>query len=179
MLIPPSTSVTHRLPVVASVAGAEALAGLGVNHDALAVSPEMLDFQLMTLGAQNIHCIGRKAVFDENLIGEPLMMKPGRVHGFLYIKREIHDSYEYVGHRGDDSRSAGRTKHEKELAVFEHNSRRHGRERAFAWANGVGGALHESVDIRNTLFRGEVIHFMVEQEAQAPRSDARTERVVE
>ena len=42
MSIPPLASVTYRLPVVASVAGAQPLAGLRVNHDALAISPKML-----------------------------------------------------------------------------------------------------------------------------------------
>src|ERR1019366_5175867 len=100
-------SVTYRLPVVASVAGAETLAGFGVNHDALAVSPEMLDLQLVSFGAQKIHCIGREAVFDENLIGEPLMMKPGRVDGLLHGEREIHGADEQVGRGGYQRGAAG------------------------------------------------------------------------
>src|SRR5258708_11591901 len=92
MSIPPSASVTYRLPVVASVAGAEALARLGVNHDALAVSPEMLDVQLVSFGTQNIHCIGREAVFDEKLIGEPLVMKPWRVYSPGDVERTNHSS---------------------------------------------------------------------------------------
>src|SRR5260370_42315561 len=107
MSIPPSASVTYRLPVVASVAGAEALAGLRVNHDALAVSPEMLDVQLVSFGTQNIHCIGREAVFGENLIGEPMMMKPGRVGGLGDVEGEIHDANDGGG-EGRDNRWATR-----------------------------------------------------------------------
>ena len=55
-----------------------------------------LTLQLVSFGPQKIHCIGRKAVFDENLIGEPLMVKPGRVDGFLNVKREI--DYARSGH---------------------------------------------------------------------------------
>ena len=51
----------------------------------------MLDLELMPHGTKNIHCIGRQAVLDENLIGKPLMMKPGRVDRFLDIKIEIHN----------------------------------------------------------------------------------------
>src|SRR5208282_1430799 len=146
MSIQPAASVTHPLPVVASVAGAEALAGFGVNHYALAISPKMLDVQLVSFGTQKIHCIGREAVFDENLIGEPLMMKPGRVDGFLDIEGEIHDADEDVGDSGDDGGAAGRSENEEELAVFESilsqdNGRGHGGERPLARADGVGGAL--------------------------------------
>src|SRR5271156_4010169 len=109
MSIPPSASVTYRLPVVASVAGAEALAGLGVNHDALAVSPEMAHLQLVSLGTQKVHCIGREAVFDENLIGEPLMMKPGCIDRFGNVEREIHHPHKDVGDGRDNSRTARRT----------------------------------------------------------------------
>src|SRR5260370_38123657 len=108
MSIPPSDSETYRLPIVASVAGGEALAGFWVNHDALAVSPKMLRVQLVSLGTQNIHCIGREAVFGENLIGEPLMMKPGRIDRFLDVEREIDDVHEHVNYGGDDCGAASR-----------------------------------------------------------------------
>src|SRR5271169_1359850 len=130
MSIPPSASVTYRLPIIASVAGAEALAGFRVNHDALAISPEMLDLELVSFGTENIHCIGREAVFDENLIGEPLMMKPGRVDGFLNVERKIDDADEDVCDGGNDLGTAGRAENQKELAVFEHDGGCHGRERA-------------------------------------------------
>src|SRR5216684_1260574 len=175
MSIPPSASVTYRLPVVTSVAGAEALAGFGVNHDALAVSPEMLDVQLVSFGTQNIHCIGREPVLDENSIGEPLMMKPGRVDGFLDVEREIHDADENVGDGGDNGGAAGRAENQEEPAVFEHDSGRHGGERALAGADGIGRALDESVGVGHALFGGEVIHFVVEQEAQAFGSDTGAE----
>ena len=116
MSIPPSASVTYRLPVVSSVAGAESLAGFGVNHDALAISPVSrgrIDSDLVSLGTQNIHCSGREAVFDENLIGEPLMVKPGRIDRFLNIEAEIDDADQNVGNGGDDSGAAGRAENQK------------------------------------------------------------------
>src|SRR3984885_2636668 len=121
MSIPPLASVAYRLPVVASVARAQALAGFGINHDALAVSPEMPNVQLVSFCSQNIHCIGRKAVFDENLIGEPLMMKPWCIHRFLDIKLEIDHAHENVGHGCNDSWTAGRSDNQKELSVLEHD----------------------------------------------------------
>src|ERR1700722_1789041 len=108
MSIPPSASVTYRLPVVASIGSGEALAGLGINHDALGVSPEVLEFQLVPFGSQNIYCIGREAVLDENSVREPLVMKPWCVDGCLNIKFEIDDSDEHVGDGRDDGGAAGR-----------------------------------------------------------------------
>src|SRR5258708_30611310 len=116
MSIRPSASVAYRLPIIASVAGAQALAGFRVNHDALAVSPKMFNVQLVPFGTQNIHCIGREAVFDENLVREPLMMKPWGVDGFLDIKREIHDADENIGDGGNDCRAAGAAQNQEKLS---------------------------------------------------------------
>src|ERR1700692_2864878 len=139
MSIPPSASVTYRLPVVASIARAEALAGFGVNHDAVSISPKMPQRQLVSVGTKNIHCIGREAVFDENLIGHPLMMKARRVDGLLNVESKVDDADENVGYGGDDRRSAGRSEHEEELAIFKNNRWSHGRKRALDGDNGVRG----------------------------------------
>src|ERR1700686_919165 len=159
MSTPPSASVAYRLPVVAAVARAEALAGFGVNHDAFSVSPKMPQRQLVSFGTKNIHCIGREPVFDENLIGHPLMMKPGRIDGFLDVEREIDDADEDVGDGGDDGGAAGRAENQGELAVFdpilsEDVGWRHCRERAFAGVYRIGGALYESIGVRDALFGG-------------------------
>src|ERR1700692_4010534 len=122
---PPSASVAYRLPVVAAVSRAQALAGFGVNHDALSVSPKMPQRQLVSFGTKNIHCIGREAVFDENLIGHPLMMKARRVDGLLNVESKVDDADENVGYGGDDRRSAGRSEHEEELAIFNNKHQRH------------------------------------------------------
>src|ERR1700722_129547 len=107
MSIPPSASVAYRLPVVAPIGSGEALTGLGIDHDALGVSPEMFDVQLVSFGTQNVHCIGREAVLDENSIGKPLVMKPWCVDGLLNVEIEIDYADDNVGDRGDDGRAAG------------------------------------------------------------------------
>src|SRR5258708_21049868 len=184
MSIPPSASVAYRLPIIASVAGAQALAGSRVNHDALAVSPKMFNVQLVPFGTQNIHCIGREALFDENLVGEPLLMKPGGVDGFRDIKRKIHDADEDVGDCSDNRWAAGRSENEEELAVFEpilpeDDRWRHGQERALTGPDGVSRALDKSIGVGDALFGGEIVHFIVEQQAQAFCSDSGTEGGVE
>src|SRR5437868_6705532 len=157
MSIPPSASVPYRLPIVASVAGAQALTGLRVNHDALAVSPKMPDRQLVSPGTPNIPSIGREAVFDENLIGEPLMMKPRRVDSFLDIEGEIDNADQNVGNNCDDPGAAGRAENQKKFAVFQHDSRSHGGKRALARGDGVSRALDEPIDVGDALFGGEVV----------------------
>src|ERR1700686_151966 len=179
MSIPPSASVSYRLPVVASVARAQALAGFGVNHDALSVSPKMAQRQLVSFGTQNIHCIGREAVFDENLIRHPMMIKPWCVDGFLNVEREIDDADEDVGDSGDDGGTSGRAEDEEELAVFKNNRRSHGRERALAGADGIGGSLNEAVGVGDSGLGGEVIHFIVEEKAEAFGGGAGPEGIVE
>src|SRR5208282_1041541 len=179
MSIPPSASVTYRLPIITSVACAKALTGFGVDHDALSVSPKMIELQLVSFGMQNIHCIGREAVFDENLIGKPLMMKPWCVDGLLNIEGEIDDANQDVGDGGDDGGPTGGAENEEELAILEDDGWRHGRERAFAGVDRVGRSLDESVGVGNALFGGEVVHFVVEQEAQSVGGDAGAEVVVE
>src|ERR1700686_1302074 len=179
MSIPPSASVSYRLPVVASVARAQALAGFGVNHDALSVSPKMAQRQLVSFGTQNIHCIGREAVFDENLIGHPLMMKPWCVDGFLNVEREIDDADEDVGDGGDDGGASGRAQDEEELAVFKNNGRSHRGERTFARADSIGGTLNQAVGVGDAGLGGEVIHLIVEEKAKAFGGGAGAEGIVE
>src|SRR5580692_6640742 len=106
MSIPPSASVAYRLPVISAVARAQPFAGLGVDHDALPISPKMLDRELMPHGTKNIHCIGRQAVLDENLIGKPLMMEPGSVDRFLNVEPEVDHIDQDIRNRGDDPGAA-------------------------------------------------------------------------
>ena len=107
------------------------------------------------------------------------MMKPGRVDGFLNVEREIDHADQDIGDGGDDGGAAGRAENQEKLAVFQHDGRRHGGERALAGADGIGRALDQSVGVGDALFGGEVVHFIVEQEAQAFGGDARAEGVVE
>jgi hypothetical protein len=73
----------------------------------------------------------------------------------------------------------GEPRTRKSFAVFKHDGRRHGRERALAGADRVGRALNESEEVGDALFGGEVVHFVVEQKAQAFGGDAGSEGIVE
>ena len=61
----------------------------------------------MPHGSQKIHCIGREAVFDINLVREPLIMKARGIDGLLYIETEIDHPHQNISHRGGDRRPPG------------------------------------------------------------------------
>src|SRR4051794_28846403 len=166
-----SASVAYRLPVIASVARTEAIARFRVDHNALAVSEKALDCQFVAFGTQYIHCIGREAVFHLNYIREPLMMHPRSIDGFLNIEAEINYVHEHIGDVSNDGWTAFGAQYKKQFIVFENDSRRHGREWALARTDGVGGALNQSIGIGHTLLGGEVVHFVVEQKAEAAGGD--------
>ena len=107
------------------------------------------------------------------------MMQPRRIDRFLNVHPKIHHADQNIRNRGNDGRAARRAQHQKKLAVFQNNSRRHRGERPLGGANGVGRALDESIGVGHALLGGEVVHFVVEQKAQALGGDARSEGIVE
>jgi hypothetical protein len=78
----------------------------------------MFGLGLVASGTQNIHCIGREAVLNQNSVREPLVMKPWCIDRFGDIEREIDHSDDHVGDGGDDGRAAGRSENQEKLAVF-------------------------------------------------------------
>ena len=72
----------------------------------------------------------------------------------------------------------GEPKTRNNFPSFKNNGRGHGRKRPFSRPNGVGRALDQSIGIGHTLLRGEVIHLIVQEKAEAFEGDARSERVV-
>ncbi len=55
---------------------------------------------------------------------------------------------------------------------------RHGRERSLTRCNCVARTLHQAVHVRRAGFRGEVVHFVVEQKSRVARNDACAEPIV-
>src|ERR1700722_16494920 len=88
----------------------------------------------------------------------------------------VHDDLE---HRSNDARTARCASNQNRLVVLENDSRGHGTERAFARRNGIGVALHESVIVRRTGFRSEIIHLVVQKKSRGARDYLGAERVVD
>src|SRR5215468_4569986 len=55
-----ATLEAHRLAVIPAVAGAQALAGLGIKGDALAIAPEVFHLNRVPFGTQYRKGIGRQ-----------------------------------------------------------------------------------------------------------------------
>ena len=139
----------------------------------------MLDLHLVAFVLQKGNRVRRDSIFHANLVRQPLMVEAGCIHRFLNIQTEIDHSHQHVGDGRDNGRAAGRTQHQKQFAVFEDDGGRHRRQRALAGANRVRRPLDEAISVRHALLGGEVVHFVVEQEAEAFDRDARSQGVVQ
>ena len=82
-------------------------------------------------------------------------------------------------HGVDDGGAAGAAGDEEEFFVFEDDGGRHRGERALARDDGVGGALEEAEHILHADLGGEVIHFVIHQNAGARNGDAAAVAAVE
>jgi hypothetical protein len=108
-----------------------------------------------------------------------LVVEARGVDGLLDVEAALGRREKDVGNGGDDARAAGRAEHIAQLAVFEHDGGSHGAERALAGSDGVGRPLDEAEHVGNAHFGGEVVHLVVEQEAERAGGDVRAEAVVE
>ena len=116
---------------------------------------------------------------QHDLVRQPLLVKARRVHRLLDVQSVIDHAHQHVGDGGDDGRSAGRAKHEEQLAVLQHDGRRHRRQRTLVRAHRVRRPLNQSVHVGHALLDGEVVHLVVHQEAQALGGHVRSEAVVQ
>src|SRR5208283_2723230 len=76
-----------RLPVVASVAGAQSLARLLIHGDAFGITPESLaDVNLVAHVLENVNRVRRETDrLHLDLIGHPLVVEARRIHRFLDV----------------------------------------------------------------------------------------------
>ena len=111
-------------------------------------------------------CRAVKAVLQIQHVGFPLMMKARQIDGILRVHVEIEHVEDHFHHSGRDARSAGSANNHEELAVFGDDGRSHRRERPLAWLNRVCLSAHQAEHIRFARFRDEIVHFVVQQEAQ-------------
>ena len=128
----------------------------------------------MTARLEQRDGVGREAMpLVEYLIGQPLVMEPGRVHRLLHIHPEVDDVQDGVEHGVDDGAPAGASGHHDEMAVLGDDRRRHAGEHSFAGLGevrrradqaGLGGQARSGV---------EVAHLVVEEEAGSGHDDFR------
>ncbi len=91
----------------------------------------------------------------------------------------IDDVHQNLQHHGDDAAAPRRARGQKGLAILENNGRRHGTERPLAALNGVRLATDQAIGVRGAGLGGEIIHFVVQQNARTRRHDARAETEIQ
>ena len=128
---------------------------------------------------QKLNGIGRGGVFDGEGVGHPLVMDAGLVDGLLDVHVEVEDVEDDLQDGVDDGGAAGGADDHVEFAVFGDDGGGHGGERRFVGRDGVGFALEEAEEVGVAGGGGEVVHFIVEQEAEAGGGDAGAEAAVE
>ena len=147
---------------------AETLAGLWIDADCFDQANPACFFGEFVAAGFEIFCdAGREIGFEQDHVGQPLLMKARGVDRGLGVFAETHPVENCEHRAGDDARTAARASYETELAVAEENRRHHGAERPFAWRNRVGFGLNEAVHIRRAGVRSEIVHFIVEEIATA------------
>jgi hypothetical protein len=107
------------------------------------------------------------------------MMHARRSHGCAQLHAEIDHIDDRLKHRRDDAAPARRTRHEERLAVFLHDGGRHRGERPLARAGRIGVPAHEPVSVRRIGRGGEIIEFVVQQNAGPLRHHADAKKEIE
>ena len=124
--------------------------------------------------------VGREAVaLHAEAVGQPLVVHPAGVHGFLRVHAEVDDVEDGHQHGVDDGAAAGRAGDHEELAVLGQDRRRHARQHPLAGHGQVGLGADVAVVVGHLGRRVEVAHLVVEQEAGARHDDARAVAVLE
>src|SRR5579864_1986574 len=130
---------------IASVRSTQQISGFGINRDAFTITPIAFHADLVATLLQKLDGIRRQTnTLNVNFIRLPLMMKARSVHRRLDVQPKVHHTQQDVGDGGNNAWSARRPEHQKQLAVFENNSWRHGAQGALARPDGVGFALYQS-----------------------------------
>ena len=106
-------------------------------------------------------------MFDPHFIRQPLMMQARGCDGGGDVHVVVEHVDDHLQHRGDDAAAAGRARHQHRLAVFQHDGRRHRRQRPLAGAGQIGLEADQAEGIRRAGRRGEIVELVVEQHAGA------------
>ena len=129
---------------------------------------------------EDVDRVGREAdLLQLDLVGHPLIMEARRIHRLLNVQSVIHYAHQHIGNGSNDGGPAFCAEHQEELAVFQHDGGRHGRQRPLAGTDGIRRPLDQSKHVGHAWLRGEIVHFIVKQEAQAFGGDMRAEAIVQ
>src|SRR5258705_1501808 len=100
------------------------------------------------------------------------MVKSRSIDRLLRIHAEVDDVEDPLQHSSSNARATRGTGNEERLAILGENGRSHRRKRPLTRSDRVGFALDKAIQVRYAGLRSEVIHFVIEQEAQSRNRDA-------
>ena len=98
-------------------------------------------------------------------------MHPRHAHRLGNLHAVIQCVHHHLQHGGDDGGTARRSRDQHQLAILRHDGWRHAAEHAFVGLYFVGDATDQSIGITRVGFRGEIIHFIVQQHTGARGND--------
>ena len=179
--------------VSAVVVAAEEIVGFGVDGDEFGVAPGAGVVFVGDGGpVDGIAHFGEfggdgggEPGFEVDAVGEVLVVEAGGVGGLLDVQAVLDAGEEVVGDGGDDGGAAGGAEDEAEFGGVAggggggDDGGGHGGEGPFSRSYRVRWTLDEAVHVGDALFRGEVVHFVVHEEAEGGEGDAGAEAAVE
>ena len=108
----------------------------------------------------------------------PLVMQPRRRQRLLQ-RRPVQCREHHLQHGRDDARAAGGAERQHGPAVAQHDGGRHARQGAFARRDDVRLTVSQPEEIRRPGAGDEVVHLVVQHDAERLRRHERAERAVD
>jgi hypothetical protein len=147
--------------------GGEEFGGLRVPENGLAGAETGAFGEGMALFGEGFEGFGAEGFFDLEFGGRPLVVESGGGEGFGGFHAVVDDVGDGEEGLGDDGGAAGGADGEDGAAVVENEGGAHAGEGAFAWGDGVGFGADEFEGVGDAGLDGEVVHFVVEEDAGA------------
>src|SRR5262249_35600401 len=127
----------------------------------------------------NHHILSPSPLLQAKLVRKILMMKAGSINGFLNSETEVDHVNNNMQKRVDDGGSTETTDDQKQVFSVRDERGSHSRKRTLPRDNGVGFSLDEPISIGYIYLAGEVVHFIVHQNATPQDGHSRPKASVE
>src|SRR5436853_6338612 len=157
-------SISYGSPSKSGIRCAEPHARRGLHHYSVRISDKAgAVAQFLT----DAHKSGSGIAVDSHwlpshYVGHPLMMNPRRVNSLLNVHAIVNHINNYLQDGVDYGGAARASYGEYELAVLQHDRRRHRGKRPFLGSDCVCLALQQSVGVRHARLGSKIIHLVIQ-----------------